>query len=400
MAHAWFFNIPYHGHINPTLPLVRELVKRGDEVTYFVGPAFADRIRATGATYRGYANLGAFGQSRNDNHMIHQAALVAKSTNAVLGEVLDAVGAERPDYLLFDMSAPWADIAARRYDIPAIACFPHLPFYWRTVTDDRRVLRRAMAALRPGQGHWRELRHQLNRLARDHKLRKLADINVLSSSAELNIAFLTRAYQPYEEHFDSSYVYVGPTVETDRPAEPFAFERTNDQTMIYIAVGTLYKANVEFFKACMAAFDDPRYAVVMSIGKAVDAGDLGEIPDNFSVAQFVPQLQILQEADLFITHGGMNSINEAVTFGVPMVVVPNTIEQSINASRIEQLSCGLYLDQAQLTVETLRAAAAKVLTDPAATSGLGPLLDSFKAAGGTQLAADEIEAFKERHGLG
>jgi MGT family glycosyltransferase len=137
----------------------------------------------------------------------------------------------------------------------------------------------------------------------------------------------------------------------------------------------------------------------MSIGKAVDPGDLGEIPDNFSVAQFVPQLQILQEADLFITHGGMNSINEAVTFGVPMVVVPNTIEQSINASRIEQLSCGLYLDQAHLTIEALRTAAAKVLTDPGATSGLGPLLDSFKAAGGTQLAADEIGAFKERHGL-
>ena len=175
---------------------------------------------------------------------------------------------------------------------------------------------------------------------------------------------------------------------------------TDGQTLIYIAVGTLYKANVEFFQACMAAFDDPRYAVVMSIGKAVDPQDLGPIPDNFSVAQFVPQLQVLQEADLFITHGGMNSINEAVTFGVPMVVVPNTIEQSINASRIEQLSCGLYLDQAQLTVETLQTAAAKVLTDPTTSSGLGPLLDSFKAAGGTQLAADEIGAFKERHGLG
>lgn len=399
MTRAWFFNIPYHGHINPTLPLVRALVEGGDEVTYFAGPAFEERVCATGACYRGYANLDVFGQSRNDNHMIHQGALVAESTNAVLGEVLDAVGKERPDYLLFDMSAPWANIAARRYDIPAIACFPHLPFYWRTVTDDPRVLRKAGAGIRPGLGHWRELRRQLNRLAGDHKLRKPADINVLSSSAELNIAFLTRYYQPYEEHFDSTYVYVGPTVETDRLAEPFTFERSEEQTLIYIAVGTLYRANVEFFQACMAAFSDPKYAVVLSIGKAVEPEELGHIPQNFTVAQFVPQLRVLQEADLFITHGGMNSINEAVTFSVPMVVVPNTIEQAINASRIEQLKCGIYLDQARLSVESLRAAAAKVLTTPATSSGLSLLLDSFREAGGTQLAVDSIEVFKQRHDL-
>ncbi len=88
MTHIWFFNIPYHGHINPTLPLMRALVNRGDAVTYFAGPNFEARIRATGATYRGYGNLDAFAQSRDDSHMIHQGALVAESTNALLAEVL------------------------------------------------------------------------------------------------------------------------------------------------------------------------------------------------------------------------------------------------------------------------------------------------------------------------
>ncbi len=397
MAKAWFFNIPYHGHVNPTLPLVRELVQRGDEVTYFAGPTFEERILATGAQYGRYRNHAVFQQSRDDNHMVLQGSLVAESTNMLLAEVLETVGEGQPDYLMFDMSAPWGNIASRRYAIPAIASFPHMPFYWRMVVDDPRIFRKAVTGVRPGLGYWRALGRETSKMVIDHKLRKPADINVLSSSAALNIAFLTRYFQPYEEHFDSSYVFVGPTIDTSRPEMPMVIEKQPGQQLIYIAVGTLYKANIEFFQACMAAFADPQYAVIMSIGKAVDPADLGEIPANFTVAQYVPQLQILQEADLFITHGGMSSINEAVTFGVPMVVVPNTIEQSINAARLEQLQCGLYLDLAQLTVDTLQHAATQVLIDPNLSAGLSALRQSFEEAGGMQLAADTIEQFKQRH---
>jgi MGT family glycosyltransferase len=397
MARLWFYNIPYHGHVNPTLPLIRELVNRGDEVTYFSGPAFADRIRATGAIHRNYGNLEGFAQSRNVTHAIYQGALVAESAHLLLPEVLAAVGEEQPDYLMFDMSAPWGNIAGRRYNIPAIASFPHLPFYWRTMIDDSRVLRKVRSNIGPGQGYWRELQKQTLKILKDHDLRKPADVNVLSSSAELNIVFLTRYFQPYEDHFDDSYVYVGPTIETDRREEPMVITRQPDQKLIYIAVGTVYKANLQFFQDCMEALADPQYAVIMSIGKAVDPESLGEIPQNFTVAQYVPQLQVLREADLFITHGGMNSINEAVSFGVPMIVVPNTIEQSVNAARIEELKCGLYLDHAELTVESLKTAVIQILTDPTASSGLSRLLDSFQEAGGTALAADVIEEFKQKH---
>ena len=220
--------------------------------------------------------------------------------------------------------------------------------------DDRRVFRKFLASLRPGSGHWRELLRQVRKSAQDYNLRSPADINVLSSSAELNIVFLTRYFQPYESHFDRSYLYVGPTIEKARREEPMTIARQAGQRLIYIAVGTVYRANARFFRHCMEALADPKYAVIMSVGKAVDPGSLGQVPANFTVAQYVPQLQVLQEADLFITHGGMNSINEAVTYGVPMVVVPNTIEQTINAARIEQLRCGLYLDHTQLSVDTLR----------------------------------------------
>ena len=57
MARALFLSLPLHGHVNPSLPLVRELVDRGDAVTYYAAEAFASRIEQAGAKYRGYLPL-------------------------------------------------------------------------------------------------------------------------------------------------------------------------------------------------------------------------------------------------------------------------------------------------------------------------------------------------------
>jgi UDP:flavonoid glycosyltransferase YjiC (YdhE family) len=53
---ALFFSLPLHGHTNPTLPLVRELTERGDQIVYYSTPAFAAKIEQAGASYRPYGN--------------------------------------------------------------------------------------------------------------------------------------------------------------------------------------------------------------------------------------------------------------------------------------------------------------------------------------------------------
>jgi MGT family glycosyltransferase len=399
MARIWFYNIPYHGHVNPTLRLVRALVQGGDEVTYFSSPAFQERIEATGAVFRAYQNGQAFEASRNNTHIIFLGSLVAQTTHAVLPEVLADVGAEQPELIMFDMSAPWGAIASRRFDIPTVASFPHLPFTWRTIFDDARVFRKVTGSLLPGEGHWRSLMGQTAAIIKDHKLRNPRDINVLSSSADLNLVFSSRYFQPYAETYDSSYLFIGPDIETERREEPLAITRQPGQRLLYIAVGTVYQASRQFFQDCFEAFSDPRFAVVLSVGRAVDPADLGEAPPNFTVAQYVPQLSVLQEADLFITHGGMNSINEAILYGVPLVVVPNTIEQTTNALRIEQLHAGLYLDHQELTVEKLRDAVLQVLTDREVPTGLQRIQESFAASGGVPRAVSALQAFKSSRGI-
>lgn len=392
MPTAWFLNIPTHGHVNPTLPLVRELVRQGDAVTYFAGPAFAERIRATGAAYGDYGDAFAFEASRAEAHAILHAAQLAEATGALLPRMIAAFERERPDYLLFDMSAPWASILARRYGVPAVACFPHLPFQWRAFAGERRLLTKGLASIRPGRGHYRRLLRQLLRLAREQGLGP-TELNLLSSKAGLNLVFSSRYFQPQAERMDASYVFIGPMIHADRPDEPGSFQREAGRKLIYIAVGTLYRADLAFFRHCMQAFAGDWCRVLLSVGRAVDLEELGPVPDNFNVAQYLPQLAILDEADLFITHGGLNSINEAVMAGVPMIVVPNTVEQAANGVRVEQLGAGRYLDPGSVDAEALRAAAQAVLGDPELPAGVERLRQSFLAAGGVARGVEAIRDF-------
>jgi len=400
MARAYFYNIPHHGHITPTLPLVQELVRQGDEVVYFAGRDFAAKVQATGATFRDYGVVSAFDPARRKGHVIQQGGLVAEATHELLPTVLEQVAAEQPDYLIFDMSAPWAGIAARHLDIPAVVVFPHLPFYWRSVTEDRRVLRKVLNSVRPGQGYWRDLQRQIGRMVTEHGLRRPADLNILSSSAELNIVFTSRTFQPYAERFGEQYEFVGPVVDLDRPEQEIEITREPGQKLIYIAVGTVYQAQAGFFHTCMAALADSGYRVIMSTGRAVDPGSLDPIPANFTVGQFMPQLQILRQADLFVTHGGMNSIAEAMMLRVPLIVVPNTLEQAVNAGRVEQLGAGRYLPPRELTAASLRTAVDSLLDDAGVAGAVERIRDSFVSAGGVERAAAAIVAFKTQYGVG
>jgi MGT family glycosyltransferase len=67
---------------------------------------------------------------------------------------------------------------------------------------------------------------------------------------------------------------------------------------------------------------------------------LGAIPGNIYVYSYVPQVEVLRHADVFLTHCGMNSVNEAMSRGVPMVAMPFINDQISNAKKIIELGIG------------------------------------------------------------
>jgi len=204
---------------------------------------------------------------------------------------------------------------------------------------------------------------------------------------------LPRAFQPAGETFDERFVFVGPSILPRKDAQAFPLDRLEAQPTLFISLGTAFNNRPDFFKLCLRAFDHQPWQVVMAHGKRVDEAALGAVPQNFLLAPYVPQLEVLQQTSVFVTHGGMNSVMESLYFGVPVVVVPQIIEQEKTAQRCAELGLGIALDPNDLTAEKLRAAVDQVHHTPTFREHVLAMQQTVRAAGGYQRAVDAISNF-------
>src|ERR1035438_4116886 len=110
------------------------------------------------------------------------------------------------------------------------------------------------------------------------------------------------------------------------------------------------------------------WQVVLSTGGNSLAGDLWPAPGNFIVRSFVPQIEILRRSAAFVTHGGMNSVQEALYYGVPLVMAPQAADQFWISARAAQLGAAVVLDPSRMKAGDIRASVAKVLSGERYTS--------------------------------
>lgn len=137
----------------------------------------------------------------------------------------------------------------------------------------------------------------------------------------------------------------------------------------------------------------------MSIGGQTQLDELGEIPKNFIVKTYVPQTELLKYTKLFITHGGMNSTNEALYNGVPLIVIPLSSDQPIIADQVTNIGAGIQLQMQTLTANQLKEAADQVLNNPSIHKAVANIKESYQKSGGYQKAVDEIFKFKSQYGI-
>lgn len=154
---------------------------------------------------------------------------------------------------------------------------------------------------------------------------------------------------------------------------------------------------MDFYKLCIEAFGNTDHTIVMSSGSKVQISDLGEIPTNFIVKNYVPQTDVLQHAKLFITHGGMNSTHEGLYYGVPLIVIPQSADQPIIAGQVANIGAGITLQMQSLTANQLREAADHVLSLSSFKKAAANISGSFRQSGGYHQAVDEIFEYKSQY---
>jgi MGT family glycosyltransferase len=407
MSKTVFFNIPATGHINPSLPVMAELVRRGEEVIYVNMENTRAQIEHTGVRFLPYPDLPQLAELVNQasgGNLADNALALIGIAEQILPFVFDTLQREKPDYVMHDSLASWGKQAAEVLKLPTIASvvtFALLPGAPPPLPMSMLLPMMGMIAggiLPRMPDYWRLAR----RMKEKFGVKGVGLTGALMNLADMNIVFTSREFQPGSEKMGAAFKFVGPSISSARvDGVEFPFDQLTRHPVIYISLGTINNTNMDFYRNCFAAFADYPAQFILSVGKKTDIAALGQIPPNFIVRNFVPQLDVLQKADLFITHGGLNSVSEGLYYGLPLVVVPQQIEQLFVALQVAKHGAGLALGVRPpigiVTANELRMAVDTVLGSVASYKQAAVRLgDSFRAAGGYMRAADEIIAFSQR----
>ncbi|CAE8581783.1 unnamed protein product [Polarella glacialis] len=142
------------------------------------------------------------------------------------------------------------------------------------------------------------------------------------------------------------------------------------------------------YRSCFEALgSDCDIFALLATGLCDDALDgLLPVPSNFLVVPSVPQLEVLKLCDAFVTHGGANSMHEALSFGVPMAVVPIFGDQPFNADSVARCGAGVSYRNPLRTLNSssLRSAVQSLLQPE---TGHGPIgSNPYRSAVSKQLA--------------
>ena len=135
----------------------------------------------------------------------------------------------------------------------------------------------------------------------------------------------------------------------------------------------------------------------MSVGRSFDIARLGKLPENFIVKNQIPQVSVLKQASLFITHGGMNSVSEAMVHGVPMVVIPFVSDQPVNARQVEKLGLGKALDYKSITADALKDTAFAIMENQQIRENLQKIQNEIATAPGNTGAVKIVEVYRENN---
>ena len=402
MPKAIFFNIPSSGHVNPTIPVMELLSQTDIDLLYVNMADLRSKVETTGVRFASYPdNLthfhSFFANPPIDNFSSNALQLV-RFAHELLPFALNLIKQEQPDVIIHDSLAGWGKLAGRVTKLPTLAFIT--TFILDSSAASSFPLRTRLMFIPQFLSVIPSYLREAWGIRRTYQIKPLSLLEAVMALGDENIVFTSQAFQPNGDHYQSIAHFVGPAIGKRTDDSDFPFDKLRDDVQkVYISLGTIAKNN-EFLRRCFTAFGDMKAQFILSAGKQTNLAELGDIPDNFIVRNFVPQLAILERVDAFITHGGMNSVHEGLLYGVPLVVVPQQPEQAMVASQVVNTGTGIGLQMqppyGDVTAEQLRTALETVLANEEYAQHAKQVGDGFRQAGGAPRVVELIQQFAEK----
>lgn len=386
-AHIAMFSIAAHGHVNPSIEVIRELVARGHRVSYAIPESFAEKIAQTGAEPVIYTSGLPTRPEDWGSELIDQLEPFLRDAERVLPQLAEAFAGDEPDLVLHDITSYPARVLAHLWGVPAVSLSPNLVAWEGYEEEVAEPMFAELRASERGQAYDARFRSWLTA----HGITTAPDPFV--GRPRRSIVLIPEALQPHADRVDRSvHTFVG-ACQGDR-AEQGDWQRPEGaEKVLLVSLGSAFTREPAFYRACIEAFGDlPGWHVVLQIGSHVDPAELGPVPANVEVHPWVPQLAVLRKADAFITHAGAGGSQEGMATGTPMVAVPQATDQFGNADMLVSLGIARRVDKADADAATLRAAVLGLLADPEVPVRAERIREQMAKEGGTRQAADLIEA--------
>lgn len=341
MAKITFCVLPEAGHVWPSLQVASNLKQRGHTIAYLTIPQFRSVVEQTGIQFvELFPKLVADAPYSTDvlpvddyAHQMYRAIFSRLSKlDTVENDLVNQIAATKPDMIIIDSAA----CAIWRKEIPCSLAQFHCP-----------IVRMSMS-FGDEFAAWP--------FAVSDFINQLPEMVLCPQELDLPSARPVR----HERRF------VEPSVFWNRPHISFPWSWIDpDRVLIYSAFGSQNingtHATILCLLRAMADLNDCQ--IVVAAGAHAHSLQLGSLPPNVLVQAVVPQLDILTHADVFITHGGLGSIKEAIVTGVPMVVLPFVADQPYNAQRVRYHGLGVSLDAMNISTIQLREVALRMATD-------------------------------------
>jgi UDP:flavonoid glycosyltransferase YjiC (YdhE family) len=177
-------------------------------------------------------------------------------------------------------------------------------------------------------------------------------------------------------------------------ALPDWVERLPDRPTVFASLGTVFNKTPGVLEAIVEALAAEPINVIVAIGRDQDPGRFGPQPDHVRLEAYVPQPLLLAHCDAFVTHGGFNSVKEALSSGVPMVVVPISADQPYSAERCADLGVARTLGPDDRAPDAIREAVRQVLAEPTYRANARAFQAKMMALPGPEEMVEMIESLR------
>ena len=374
-----FVTQPGDGHLNPLVPVARGLVSAGHEVRFATsGPFVADVERrgfdavGVGPDFRWDAALDTWPEGANNvgaASLAFWTAMVERDvTPSFTADVMSLVATDEPDLLLGE----YATVAT----MTTVKELTHLPLVmtaWATEPGSTGFF---------PDGYWEVL----------DRCRSAHGLAPLSGPLPIDhwITFTPPAWGRAQGEPQTSTLRARlPSTRTGTWSAP-----DGPRPFVYGTVGTVFNT-----RRGLATFIDAiglgGWSGLVTVGANVNPADFGAAP-SVTVERFVPQADVLEQADVMLCHGGLGSVLGAIETATPMVIVPLGADQLVNAEIARQLGIATIVDPAAAGPEELSDAISGVLASAAHRAACAALRDEAMSMAGIDDIVESLVATTRR----